>query len=103
MGRNISIENGRSDFTKISAQVLVVATVRDRNTCGHVNEQFVDNQSVSTKRDKFIHRQTTVVAQFMRFRNAGRNVLAPEYCREWQIVSRQLRFQTGVPRSIFCL
>src|ERR1022692_4660851 len=101
MGRNISIENGCGYFTKVSTQVRVVTTVRDCNAGGHVNEQFVDNQSVGTKRDKFIHRQTTVVALLMHFRNAGRNVLASEYCREWQILSRQLRFQAGVPSPIF--
>ena len=71
MGRNISIENCCGDFTKASAQVLVVSTVRDRKTGGHVNEQFVHNQSLGAKRDKFMHRQTTVVGQFLRFRDAG--------------------------------
>ena len=68
---NISIENGARDFTKISAQVLVVTTVGHTNAGGHVNEQLVYDQSVGAKRDKFMHRQTTVVAQFTRFRDAG--------------------------------
>src|SRR3974390_1647528 len=102
MWRNISIENGRGYFTEVSTQVLVGPPVWDSKTGGHVNEQFMDNQSLGAKRDKFMHRQTTVVAQFMRCRYAGRNVLAHEHCREWQILSRQLRFQTRIPRSMLC-
>src|SRR5258705_545148 len=101
MGRNISIENGAGDFTEVSSQVLVVPTVRDGNAGYHVNEQFMDNQPVLSKCDKFTHRQTTVVAEFMRLRNARRNVLTPKYCRERQILSRQFGFQAWVPSPIF--
>src|SRR5215510_564365 len=48
-----------------------------------------------------MNRQTAVVAQFARFCDASRDVLAAEYRRERHILARQLRFQTGVPRSVF--
>src|SRR4051794_18104327 len=100
MGRNIPLENGAGHSTEVSPQVLVVPTVRDGNAGYHMNEQFMDNQSVLAKCDKFTHRQTTVAAEFMRFRNARRNVLTPKYSRERQKLSRQFRFQTWVPRPM---
>ena len=67
MGRNISIENGASDDTKVSAQVFVVPAVRDSNAGRHLDEQFVDDQSIGAKRDKLLHGQTAVVADVIRF------------------------------------
>src|SRR5262249_53585586 len=66
-----------------------------------MNQQFVDDQPIGTKRDQLMNRQTAVVAQFARFCDASRDVLAAEYRRERHILARQLRFQTGVPRSVF--
>src|SRR5262245_11533041 len=48
-----------------------------------------------------MNRQTAVVAQFARFCDASRNVLAAEYRRERHILAPQLRFQTWVARSVF--
>ena len=45
--------------------------VGDRNTGGHVNKDFVDDQSIRAKRDKLVRGQPTVLAQLMRFHDAA--------------------------------
>jgi hypothetical protein len=101
MRRDISIKNGRRDLAEVSAQVLVIASIGDGKAGRHVNQQFVHDQAIGAKGDELMHRQPAVVAQLMRFCDAGRNVLAAEYRRERQILARQPGLQTRVPGSVF--
>ena len=64
MRRNIAIENGCRDFTKGFAQVFI-ATVGDGNAGGHLNEQFMNDQSIGAKRDQLVRGQPAVLAQFL--------------------------------------
>ncbi len=100
MGSDVLSENGRSDFTKVPAEVLVVVPVGDGETGGHANQQFVDVEPLGTKGDKLLRRQAAIVAELERFGHAGRDVLAPEHRCERQKLARQLRFQAGMPRPI---
>src|SRR5262249_13093267 len=96
-----SIKDGCSDLAEVSAQVLVITAIGDGKAGRHVNQQFVNDQTIGAKGDKLMHRQAAVVAQLMRFRDAGRNVLAAEYRRKRQILARQAGLQTRVPGPVF--
>jgi len=93
-------ENGRGDFTKIPAEVLVVVAVGDGETGGHVNQQLVDDEPVGTKGNKLLRGQTAIVAKLERFGHAGRHVLTSKHGCERQERARQFRFQAGMPRPI---
>jgi len=100
MGSDILGENGRSDFTKVPAEVLVIVSIRNRKAGGHAKQQFVDDEPLGTKGDKPLRRQAAIVAELERFGHAGRDVLTPEDRCERQKLARQLRFQAGMPWPI---
>ena len=85
MRRYKSAENGCCDLAEVYPQILVITAIRDGNAGGHVNEELVDNQSLCAKCDELIGRQTTEVAQFLRFCHIGRDVFGAKYCGERQI------------------
>src|SRR5262249_55082367 len=90
-------ENGRRDFAKVPAQILVIIPVRNHETGSHTNQQFVDDEPLGTKGDKLMRRQAAIVAELEGFGHAGRDVLAPKDRGERQELARQLRFQAGIP------
>jgi hypothetical protein len=48
----------------------------------------MNDQPLHAKRDKFLGRETAEIAQFVRFRNAGCDVLGAKYRRERQVLAR---------------
>jgi hypothetical protein len=48
----------------------------------------MNDQPIHAKRDKLLGRETAEIAQFVRFRNAGCDVLGSKYGGERQILAR---------------
>src|SRR5262249_53882525 len=76
------IENRRGDPTEVLTQILIVEAVRNSNAGRHMNQQFVNDKPLHTKRHEFLGRETAEVTQFVCFCCRGCDVLSAKYCRE---------------------
>src|SRR5262245_48711869 len=56
MRRNMPVENGRGDATKVPAEVLKVRSVGHMKIASYANQQLMDNQPLGAKRDELVSR-----------------------------------------------